>query len=100
MTHGLSEMAGSLPIPARKDDKCWVLRSLVKKQTLRAQVPSSLTGSQAVSHLGLSVSCTSASGGFPGLPAASGTGPGCCFLLQIGLERSSEKLSILVLDSQ
>lgn len=36
MTHGLSEMAGSFPIATRKDDKYWVFRSLLKKQTVGA----------------------------------------------------------------
>lgn len=43
VTHGLSEMVVLFPTPSRKDDKYWVFRSLLKKQTLGAQVPTSLT---------------------------------------------------------
>ena len=42
VTHGLSEMAGSFPIATSKDDKYWVFRSLLKKQTVGARVPISL----------------------------------------------------------
>lgn len=38
------------PSRPRKDDKYRVFRSLLKKQTLGAEFPLVLTGSQAISH--------------------------------------------------